>query len=240
MENNANQPQSEMDMTIYKNLNANNCVINNDSNDDYSYIQNCDYLQRISIGLKYYDLFCKNKIERDIFIQFCQTIYTNFLDDYCHFISVHNYHLTSIIAELQRNYGLIQCKMESCDIVDRHYRINSGRHQPLISENRKDNFNIDLFDRLHHHIFHITQCGFRENLREEQEEKKREETEMTDIDDTAVFDAEFMKMKERIFTKRDEFLSSRNIGRFGAENNKFNLISKEVMDKNFQSGLLIT
>ena len=83
----------QLDLSIYNKLRKRKCPRSTKSN---SCIANCDYLERIAVGLKYYDLVCRNSIGKDKFVQFCQEIYKNVLDDYCHFISKHNHNLNEI------------------------------------------------------------------------------------------------------------------------------------------------
>ena len=168
-----------------------------DKNDiNYNYISNCDYLQRISIGMKCYDLFCRNKIEWEAFIDFCETKYTNLLDDYVHFISVHNSHSISIAKELERVHGITQCEIESCDVVARHYRV-TAREAEADDDDEKQTFYKDLFDSIHHHIFHLNQIGLRDDPTDAKEDSEKEEAQ--DSADDILFDAEFMKLKRRIF-----------------------------------------
>ena len=237
MDSHHNEQSSNVDMTIYKNLHSNECVITDHANNtNYNFIQNCDYMKRITIAMKYYQSFSNNKIEKEVFINFCEAVYTNFLDDYIHFMSVHNYHLTSIANELQRAYGVTQCTIDSCDIIGRHYRMNTRTDETGSDDDETDSFYKDSFDRIHHQIFHLKDLGFRDNIKDKKGDKEAKEVDMSG--DVSSFDDEFMKLKERIFKKRDAFLSNRSIDRFGNENNKFNLISKDSNNgSNHSSGL---
>ena len=205
---NKNAFENGIDLTIYKNLQASEC--SNDSNDQ---IANCNYLKRIAVGLKYYDLVCRNKIEKDDFLQFCKEIYNTFLDDYCHLISDHNYHLNIIKKELELKYLLKYCGIGQCQIIARHYR----------SDNKDDIdsiylYYVDCFNRFHHQMFHLESIGFRVSMNEQKEKEEKASNVGDNIDDA------FKKMKEIIFARRSKFLSNRNIERFENRNNKFNVV----------------
>ena len=70
------------------------------------------------------------------------TVYTNFLDDYIHFIFKHNHHTISIAKELERDYGITQCEIDTCDIIGRHYRINTRTKQEEAFSNQESRYTI--------------------------------------------------------------------------------------------------
>ena len=132
--NKTEDKQKDNDLLIFADSNSNKCTIDNDSN----HIENCDYLKRIAVTLKYYQSFQQNKIKNKSIIQFYQNLYSNIygiLDDHIHFISKHNYHLISITKELQKEYGIKSCEIEDCDVISRHYREKINEE---ISENDDD------------------------------------------------------------------------------------------------------
>lgn len=149
-------PSNTINLYVYDDLECNQC----------HEIGNCSALKRIATSLQYYELVCKGQIPNDEFIRFCQQRYINMLDDYCHFLQFHNYHLIQIRQELESKYSLYQCEISECDVISRHYR-----KQALLSQNRQniDSFKNDMsyifymvcLDNLHHHIFHLHQIGLR-------------------------------------------------------------------------------
>lgn len=213
-----------IDLTPFRNLQANQC--------DQG-IYNCDYLNRIYSALSYYDLFCNHKIEKDEFLQFCQDIYINFLDDYYHFIKAHDHHLPQIKEQLESKYSLKQCDLSHCEIIGRHYRepreSNDNKEDSLID--LVESYHTDCYDRLHHQIFHLEGIGMRVN----QSTEEKEEYHDNDEDNEKGIDFTFKRMKERIFFQRTKFLSARNFQRLENENNKFNVITNN--DDQHQSGL---
>ena len=166
-------------------------------------------MNRISVGLKYYHLHLQNVISKDEFIKFCENIYKNILDDYCHFINVHNYHLNEIKKELK-----IECNINKCKGIGRHYRYS----QRDTHSDPKYSYYIDCFDRIHHQIFHLYQLGLRVNIESKHDDDDDE------INDEMI-DLKFKKMKQTIITKRKKFGLDK-FDRFKTEkNNKFNIIT---------------
>ena len=215
----------KIDFTVFKNLDLNQCT--NAVNDYSDNISNCHSLQRIASSLKYYDLACNNKISKDDFCEFCQRIYPNVLDDYCHLIDCHNYQLIQIQKELKLKYSLDQCKINRCKIMIRRCRLRQ-----MIELTDNDNlapFHIDTFDRLHHHIFHLDQLGFRNA----DSKTSKESVEIVGVDDQMV-DAAFKRTKERVYAKRSQF---RDIERYENKHNKVNI---SVQENIANSGLLCT
>ncbi len=76
-----------------------NCFSKN--NNDEVTIQNCDYLNRLVNGLKYYTLITKSKngSSNDIFMDFIN-VYPKLIDDYTHFIDTHGIDLERIHNQL--------------------------------------------------------------------------------------------------------------------------------------------
>ena len=192
------QQEIEIDLTIFTNLNTNQCRRNNHSNDDYSYIENCDYLKRIAVALKYYHAFRQNKMEDEAITQFFQNTYTNthdILNDHIHFISEHNYDLLRITKEIEVKYGLKSCHIDECDVIERHYRQRTKEAQSDDDGEEIENFMVDSFDRLHHHLYHTHPLGLRSNI---STEPYCDDTKDYDMIDTA-----FKKTQTRdIYKKR--------------------------------------
>lgn len=218
-----------IDTPIFHNLQSNECIIP-PSTINKDYITCCDYLQRIAHGLQLHQSLCENKIGQDSFIQFCQETYSNFLDDYCHFIKYHNYHITQIKQELQSKYSLIPCKINKCQVISRHYRPSNQ----LLRQNDDINdesytFYIDCFDQLHHQIWHIHDIGLRV-------ERKHRDQYSHDIDEDFV-DHEFRSMKQIIFQKREKF-GVRNIERLNNETNTKFIVNTNSNTDDIKSGKL--
>ena len=212
----------KIDLTIFQNLKQRQCIENHANDNNYKYIKNCDHLKRIAAGLNYYNSFCQNAISLDRFTQFNETIYTNFLDDYCHFIKEHNYHLRPIRKELNVEYGLAQCNFNMCEVVERHYRTQREK-ESVTDLNKLDAFYLDCFDRLHHHLFHLEIIGMRVIQKNHGIISYGEMDECYNSREYEI-DHEFKRIKETIFSKRNKFLSHRNIQRYQSQN-KYNIVT---------------
>ena len=211
---------NQFDLSIFANLESNACnTVSNNNNTKL--LGNCDHLDRIGVAMKYYEQFSKNKIDKEEFIKFCLETYCNFLDDYCHFIKVHDIHFNEIKKELESKYSLRQCDLTECEIVDRHYRHDGATGQNQDNDDIEYTYFVDCFDRMHHHLFHLETMG----LRIPTTSKIKEE--MKDGDQV------FNEMKKTIFLRRNKFLSNRDIPRL--QNTKFNLNTGS--DEESQTGL---
>lgn len=206
-----------IDLSIFTNLESHECAINECSDD---IIDNCDYLKRIGVGLKYYQFVGDSQIEEEQFTQFCQNIYTikTLLNDYYHLIKQHNTYqqLIAIKQGLKSKYLINPCQIKQCDVVLRHYRLNKTDKDTSFS------FYTDCFDRFHHQIFHLEQMGL-----------------IQDTKDILIDDA-FKLMKNRIFQKRKD-CGLDSFDRFQSTNNKFNVINfNNTVTNRDESGITFT
>eukprot|EP01084_Bolivina_argentea_P270894 460741_1 len=144
-----------------------NCNKGNTSN---NIISNCSYLQRIAVGLKYYEMLRNDKknnqtkVTKQLLAQFCMETYLQFLDDYIHFIKIHgdNKQLSQIAYELRNTFGFATCDISKCKKLDRHHRSNTQKHKNIKDDyDNKFEFYSDCFDRCHHQFFHLFQMGLR-------------------------------------------------------------------------------
>ena len=162
-------------------------------------------------------MFIGNVIDKDEFIQFCQEIYKDLLDDYCHFIQNHDHQLRNIRNSLIAQYQLKDCDIYSCKTIQRHYRSNTETTTPItIDTDLICSFYMDCFDRIHHQIYHLHKLGLRI-------EEISDDTQHDNVDEeSAVVDKAFKRIKELIFKKRERFGSNR-IQRLQNKHSKFNL-----------------
>ena len=211
----------QMEMTLFNNNEDSKCVIS-----EKDHISNCDYLKRLAHALNQYDLYCRKKIEKEEFMKFCQETYTDFLDDYCHFMGHHNYHLIQIKHELESEYALQPCIVSDCKIVDRHYRSRDTKDN---NEEEEYLHFIETFDRLHHHIWHLFEMGLRVDKSDIIESRGDDKFQ------NAMFDEVFKNTKQRIYERRQKF-GSKCFERFESLNNKFTLKIEDMRD---ESGIVI-
>ena len=191
--------QLNINVSIFANLQSNQCSENDDTTTD-NYITNCTHLQRLATGLMYHHSLSQNVITNDEFIQFCQEIYKQLLDDHCHLIKYHHYHLDQIQKELESNYSIPQCDIINCKALGRQYR-----DRTIIEHVDKDfvyAFYMDCFDRIHHQIYHISRLGLR--IRTENGAEYNE-TATNDKDTDLRINKDIIEMKRLIFQRRSEY-----------------------------------
>eukprot|EP01084_Bolivina_argentea_P101404 181815_1 len=179
-------------------------------------IKNCTHLERLSIGLKYHNL-CVDKKEK--FIEFCEKIYVELLNDIIHIIKLHGGtdDLVRITDELTKDYGFKKCKLSNCKKLERHYRRGRFRRDKNTQPDETDEFYSSCFDQIHHYIFHLFELGLRTNS--------------PNVDlkqDNEHFHDDFSRI-DGIFKARRDLLRNRrkqcgfDVEKYNAENNKFNL-----------------
>ena len=148
------------------------------------------------------------------------------------------------LKKLKSDYLLKECKMDICTVttvIARHYRLEI--QEEADNNNNNDDsiypFYIDCFDRLHHHIFHLDKIGMRVSISNDDQGDVDEDIkkEQKESEDEIATDAAFKKMKEMIFTQRDQFRSNRSIKRYESNNNKFNLVINNNDNNEYKSGL---
>ena len=185
-------------------------------------ISQCDHLQRILHGVKYYRLLNldDNPSNIAIFDSFCNEVYNQILNDYQHVISVHSDHLEQINDELLRNDELGTCEAAKCASFRRYY--DSSRRRRIKQNNAEDLdtkllFYCELFDNIHHWLFHLYQIGMRVKSASLNEEK---------IEDK-YNDVRFARMKDQIFKQRQTINIARD--RLNDTNSKFQLKVSETL-----------
>eukprot|EP01084_Bolivina_argentea_P270893 460740_1 len=153
-----------VDLAIFKTTST-NCNKGNTSN---NIISNCSYLQRIAVGLKYYEMLRNDKknnqtkVTKQLLVHFCMETYIQFLDDYIHCIKVHgdNKQLLQIAYELRNRFGFVTCDISKCKKLDRHYRGNRQKHTNIKDNcDNKFEFYSDCFDGCHHQFFPLFKMG---------------------------------------------------------------------------------
>ena len=223
---------SSVDLAVFHNLESKKCNITT-SNDKGEHISNCDHLQRIAVGLKYYNLMQNGKIENDHFLQFCQEIYTILLDDYFHFVQTHSDHLDQLKQELQHKHLIPDCNVKKCESIGRHYRSSLRMYKTDDIHDSVYTHYIECFDRLHHQIFHLYSLGLRVETKFNIAGDTNDDQ---DSNTNLMIDNAFENMKQNIFKKRDEFQASQFERLQNQTKNKFNL-SIDNKSSNNKSGI---
>eukprot|EP01083_Nonionella_stella_P055838 147208_1 len=191
-----------------------------------SIIDKCECLQRIRVAMKHFDLLSdgdgKGDENKEIFVSFCNETYKNkhLLDDYCHVIKEHSNDLNQIKDELIDKYQFDACDVNQCHKVKRYYGRRKQQRQEEKTENDAlddDNayrFYVDLFDQLHHFIYHLYDVGLRTEVVQNEPDDDGKEIDLSSID--------------RAFAERIQIISQKteqcpDDDRFRSFNNKYTL-----------------
>ncbi len=218
-----------MDFDIFK-LNGTECF---SKSGDEIIIKDCDYINRLIHGLKYYQLLqiANNRLNDDIFADFSIERYRNqMITDWIHFISVHSNDLDDINAELVNDANFGECSMENCVLFERYY--NERGRRLMDNKNKTETgdpillFYSDLYDNMHHYLYHLYDIGLR--IKHDDDDETETEDEIKCVDEW--IDTEFNVKQKIIATKKEKI--GLKIDRFNDDNegkNKFNL---SVIDNN--------
>merc|ERR1712154_564448 len=197
-----------------------------DGNQKDGIISSCCSLQRIAVGLRYWQTLCgdnklnQSQVTKDIFVQFCQETYGNFLDDFVHLICCHQApnDLLKIGDELIKEYGLRACDITKCNKLRRHFQRRGADKNNNNEQDIKYIFYRDCYDRCHHQVFHLFEMGLRS--KPESMEEIKNDFDGKDIDFLCV-DKVFKKKRDLIRGKRKEY--GFDAERYSDSNNKYNL-----------------
>ena len=151
-----------MDLSIFNN-NDNHCF---NGNEDTVDTQKCSHLQRMLHALKYYTaLKVENASNAGIFMEFCNDIYTDLLDDYQHIITTHEQDLEEINEQLIEDDNFGECNLNQCALFGRYNttsirrpasNITSNQQQDTaVSNESKSIFYMQILDGMHIWILHL-------------------------------------------------------------------------------------
>eukprot|EP01084_Bolivina_argentea_P282869 484321_1 len=125
-------------------------------------IEDCNALNHLMSGLKYYESIKNTKQES--FDEYCDETYPNILNDYIHFILCHSNQIEEINKSILHNNDSDHCNITECGVFNRHYN-DSGRRMTDKSDSLSNDeiftFYSDLFDRFHYFIHHLFDVGIR-------------------------------------------------------------------------------
>eukprot|EP01084_Bolivina_argentea_P307039 530646_1 len=219
-----------MDLSMFKKYST-HC---NKTKTNHDIISNCAYLQRLTMGMVYFDTLCNDntpnkhiisKLSQQIFVDFCVESYPNLLDDFIHFIQKHatNVQLIQISNELNAKYQIKKCNITKCNKFTRHYRHRSEQqHKPMTDTNAKFTLYGDIIDRAHHHILHLFQIGLRvHNIQTE-----------TDNIDTYDNDDILFSCIDKIFEKTRDLIKSKKM-QIGLNLERYNEVNKYNLHTNY-------
>eukprot|EP01084_Bolivina_argentea_P320214 555564_1 len=177
-------------------------------------ITQCDYLQRLFHALQHYHSLhiSDNTANSDIFTTFCDDIYTQFTNDWVHFISSHAHQTRDISAELIANHSFPTRITKESPIITRHYR-----HPSPVQSTTKDGsadctrFTLyrQMMDDAFFYVFYLHELGLRITT----------ESDVHDTDDMKhdaydSMDYAFGKKKQMVINKRRQYALTNKRGRF--------------------------
>eukprot|EP01084_Bolivina_argentea_P020279 37728_1 len=208
--------------------NLNTC---NKSGNTSSIISSCQCLQRICVGMKYFNWSGNHNNKTETFVQFCIETYKDFLNDYIHIIKNHSNDFKCINDELINKYGFNACDISKCDKFGRHFARDmktETQENATDAHDIKHSFYSAYYDTLHFNIFHL----FDMSLRTESTDITVEFNE-NNMETYVLYDTVFAQKRDAIRETKQKH--SHNIERFD-ENNKFNItVSTEENTANTDS-----
>eukprot|EP01084_Bolivina_argentea_P263105 445202_1 len=223
---------SQVNFAIFKST-AIECTVSSTSV-KHSMVKNCTCLTRVSEAMKYYDIYCGNTTQQNNsiqnnFLQFCDEVYSNMLEDYIHIIKIHNMDVHKIAYELTTHYGFTNCVAKKCAKISRHYRREAPMNTGDLKQDDRLGFYYNLYDQLHYFIFHLYDIGLRIN----QKELSNIIDQKTVVDpqnnsDVSCIDGIFKQKLQLIRSRRKQH--GMHLERFNDENNKFNINIKDFND----------
>ena len=197
-------------------------------------IQDCSHLYKMLHALKYYTLLNldNNPSNHYIFMNFCENVYKNILHDYQHIITVHSNQLEQIHAQIIVNRNFDDCDHSKCVLFKRYYDNSRRRTQTKQSSDVEDEKKIDdkkllfyseIFDNIHHWLFHLYQVGMRTTQSVINGDiKQNDDNEDINYADDSYIDQEFSRIKKHIDEQRKTLKVGRD--RFGDDqSNKFQM-----------------
>eukprot|EP01084_Bolivina_argentea_P307620 531738_1 len=127
-------------------------------------INQCNYLQRIIIALKKYQIWLQQPYidGQKVFIEYCMKA-QNILNDYIHLqMTHHNIDCLNEIRDEMIKYDNVQncSNIAECKFVKRHYNQMTKDNNSIAD---KHNFYLQIFDTIHCNIFHSEELQEKHN-----------------------------------------------------------------------------
>ena len=130
---------------------------------EYTIDELCIPLQRLIKCLEYYQSLnvIKNKENHKIFEKFICEIYTEYLNDFNHLMTIHNNQIYEINQILLKLNTFNKCDDKSCSFTSSHYTALQIEDKSEISGDYKYEFFKQSIDSLHFYLFHLFSFGLR-------------------------------------------------------------------------------
>eukprot|EP01084_Bolivina_argentea_P227118 383614_1 len=181
---------------------ATNCF--SDSKDEAN-IDNCDFLKRLTHALKYYQSLDVSDVNK--FVEFTN-MYGKVLNDYIHCIHTHGNDLENIHNQLINDKNFGECRLDKCLLFKRHFDRDRRRNKHGTGEKETSNPKViyysELFDNIHHHLFHLYQTGMR-TKKSDLKQNSNDVYDNEEKDEYECIDNEFENRRKIIENKRNKF-----------------------------------
>lgn len=193
----------------------------------------CDAMNRLLIGLTYYESLTKSdKMEeivngQIIFAEFIVSVYCHYLDDVIHLKCKHEDELKEIGRNFEKYHKSNKCDdIALCGLSGRHFngrraakKYKKDNNKEKEKEKESDTlyaFIAETFDNLHFYILHLEDAGMRSyHIKENKDNDDGD----IDIDYDHLFDSEFDEIQKIIINKRKKL--SMLLQRTNAAKNKY-------------------
>ena len=132
----------DIDLSIFKAQTPEDCT-----REKRLSIDSCISLKRLFCAIKYYTLLNieNNQDHQNIFINFIQEIYNNFLDDFTHVARVHANEIYEINQFLLNNKQFHACNVRKCLYTSRHHRVNQPSQEEINNDNEEEEKDFNLY-----------------------------------------------------------------------------------------------
>ena len=166
----------------------------------------CQIVQLLLTGLRYYSLLdLKNdQTHKDIFDNFINEIYSpqRIIMHYFHLRTCHGHQIHDIMQYSLTENGFQTCDIDSCKSSSRLYRSSSDFDiEKDLVESSSSRVMEDLFDGIHHYIFHLFDCGLRDTII-----NSNEDNEKSKVSDDEYFDHKFFSLKKKNKSSTKKYL----------------------------------
>ena len=210
-----------IDLSIFQNQSS--CKHNEDP-------RLCEIVKSLLTGLKYYASLDveNNQTHANIFENFVHDLYSpqQLIMDYFHMKSKHGHQIHDIMQYVLSEKEFPPCDIDVCEYSSRLYRVSTdNRPKTQISHSSSLNVMKDIFDSIHHYIFHLFDCGLRNNITDLEEINEDIKT-----SDDEYFDSRFYSLKKRIKSTRKR---TSRFDRISA-GNKFNIDTFQEEQNDFE------
>ena len=180
------------------------------------HIKDCFRLYRILYALRYYQSLDLNNDNMDKLMYFCDTVYPHLVSDYQHILQTHGDQLEEINKQIIQHKDFGDCNHSQCKLIRRHCRTRDD-HNFDNMEDVKLKFYCEVFDSIHHWLYHLFQTG----MRTKKSILSDSDDDIMENNQSEYVDQQFRRIRENIVASREKL--DIDTDRFNDENNKFTM-----------------